>query len=84
MKYIIGIILIIVLLSCGKEDDILPYPCIDGNCEVFFEIDELVSPDVYQDSNEYWHIQHQGFNYFTIKGKLDELHPYYVINDVPS
>jgi len=83
MKYIIGIILIIVLLSCGKEDDILPYPCIDGNCEVFFEIDELVSPDVYQDSNEYWHIQHQGFNYFTIKGKLDELHPYYVINDVP-
>ena len=49
----------------------------------FFEIDELVSPDVYQDSNEYWHIQHQGFNYFTIKGKLDELHPSYVINDVP-
>jgi hypothetical protein len=71
------------LLSCGKENNTLPYPCIDGNCEAYFKIDELVSPGVYQDSNEYWHIQHQGFNYFTIEGVLDELHPSYVINDVP-
>lgn len=83
MKHFITIISIIVLHSCSNDDNILPYPCIDGNCDVYFEIDELLSPGVYQDSNEYWHIQHQGLNYFTIRGVLDELHPSYVINDIP-
>ena len=54
-----------------------------GDCESFFEIDPLVSPGVYQDDNGYFHIEHQGYNYFTIKGQLDELHPDYVVNEVP-
>jgi hypothetical protein len=71
------------LASCSKEEIYLSSPCLDGNCDSFFEIDPLVSPGVYQDQNGYWHIEHQGYNYFTIKGKLDELDPHYVINGVP-
>jgi hypothetical protein len=50
---------------------------------VEFKIDPLVSPGVYQDANSYWHIKYWGPKYFTIKGKLDELNPQYVINKVP-
>ena len=73
-----------LLTSCSKEE-INPYnyPCLDGDCNSYFEIDPLVSPGVYQDENGYWHIEHQGYNYFTIKGQLDELHPDYVVNGVP-
>ena len=72
-----------LLTSCSKEEITSPYPCLDGNCDTFFEIDPLVSPGVYQDENGYWHIEHQGYNYFTIKGRLDELHPDYIINGTP-
>jgi hypothetical protein len=71
-----------LLTSCSKEE-ITPYPCLDGDCSINFEIDPLVSPDVYQDENGYWHIEHQGYNYFTIKGQLDELHNDYYVNGVP-
>lgn len=71
------------LLACSKEELPNPYPCLDGNCDVEFKIDPLVSPGVYQDANSYWHIKYWGPKYFTIKGKLDELNPQYVINKVP-
>ena len=72
-----------LLASCSEEDNLNPYPCLDGECNAYFEIDPLVSPGVYQDENGYWHIEHQGYNYFTIQGQLDILHPDYEINDVP-
>ena len=71
-----------LLASCSKEE-INPYPCLDGECNTFFEIDPLVSPGVYQDNNGYWHVEHQGINYFTIQGQLDEIHPDYIVNGVP-
>ncbi len=71
-----------LLTSCSKEE-ITPYPCLDGDCSINFEIDPLVSPGVYQDVNGYWHIEHQGYNYFTIQGQLDELHNDYYVNGVP-
>ena len=71
-----------LLTSCSKEE-ITPYPCLDGDCSINFEIDPLVSPGVYQDENEYWHIEHQGYNYFTIKGITSNLHPDYIVNGVP-
>jgi hypothetical protein len=71
------------LLACSKEELPTPYPCLDGNCDVEFKIDPLVSPGVYQDANSYWHIKYWGPKYFTIKGKLDELNPQYVVNKVP-
>ena len=83
MKKLIYITLISFFWACSPEELISPYPCLSGDCESFFEIDPLVSPGVYQDSNGYFHIEHQGYNYFTIKGQLDELHPDYVINGVP-
>lgn len=79
-----GLILIgLFLASCSKEEILPSSACLDGNCDAFWVIDPLVSPGVYQDENEYWHITHQGYNYFTIKGELDELDPHYVINGVP-
>lgn len=71
-----------LLTSCSKEE-ITPYPCLDGDCSINFEIDPLVSPGVYQDVNGYWHIEHQGYNYFTIQGQLDDLHNDYYVNGVP-
>jgi hypothetical protein len=83
MKKLIYITLISFFWACSPEELISSYPCLSGDCESFFEIDPLVSPGVYQDSNGYFHIEHQGYNYFTIKGQLDELHPDYIINGVP-
>jgi len=83
MRLFIYIGLVISLLACSKEEITSPYPCLGGDCNTFFEIDPLVSPGVYEDNNGYWHIEHQGYNYFTIKGNTSELHPDYVINGVP-
>jgi hypothetical protein len=83
MKKLIYITLISFFWACSPEELISPYPCLDGDCNAYFEIDSLVSPGVYQDINGYFHIEHQGYNYFTIQGQLDELHPDYVINEVP-
>lgn len=83
MRYFIYIGLVISFLACSKEEITLPYPCLDGNCDTFFEIDPLVSPGVYQDSNGYWYIKHNDIQYFTIKGNTSELHPDYIINGIP-
>ena len=83
MKKLIYITLISFFWACSPEELISPYPCLSGDCESFFEIDPLVSPGVYQDINGYFHIEYQGYNYFTIRGQLDELHPDYVVNGIP-
>ena len=83
MRKLIYILIINFFWACSPEEISSQYPCLDGDCNVEFTIDPLVSPGVYQDINGYWHIQHQGIQYFTIKGKTSELHPDYVINGVP-
>ena len=83
MKKIIYILLVSFFWACSPEDITSPYPCLDGDCETFFEIDPLVSPGVYQDNNGYWHITHNDIQYFTIKGNTSELHPDYIVNGVP-
>ncbi len=83
MKKLLYITLISFLWACSPEELISPYPCLNGDCSALFEIDPLVSPGVYQDINGYWHISHQGIQYFTIKGNTSELHPDYIINGVP-
>ena len=64
MKKIIYILLVSFFWACSPEDITSPYPCLDGDCETFFEIDHLVSPGVYQDNNGYWHITHNDIQYF--------------------
>ena len=83
MKKLVYITFISFFWACSPEELINNYPCLEGDCNVEFTIDPLVSPGVYQDINNYWHISHQGIQYFTIKGNTNELHPDYVINGVP-
>jgi hypothetical protein len=87
LKKLILAISLSPLLACswmGIDDNMDKiYPCLDGNCHSYFKIDSWVSPGVYQDKNEYWHIKYWGPKYFTIVGKLDELHPKYVVNEIP-
>ena len=83
MKKLVYITLISFFWACSPEELINNYPCIGGDCDVEFAIDPLVSPGVYQDINDYWHISHQGIQYFTIKGNTSELHPDYIVNGVP-
>lgn len=64
--------------SCKKEsitEEICP-----GGCTSDFEV---VSPNASLQPDGYWHVQHNGPNYFTVEGKLSELNPEYVINGVP-
>ena len=82
MKKFIYITLISFFWACSPEELINNYPCL-GDCDTSFYIDPLVSPGVFQDSNGYWHIEHQGIQYFTIKGNTSELHPDYIVNGVP-
>lgn len=82
LKNLVFILIIGIFISCS-EDIEDSYPCLDGDCNSFFEIDPLVSPGVYKDNNGYWHVKFYGPNYFTIKGNLDQLHPDYIINNTP-
>ena len=95
MKNIIIYSVLVVLLSSCFNGYLLevtgirdrwrdwPYPCADRHCDVEFWIDTLVQPNTYIDVNGYHHIEFRGPKYFTIKAKLDKLHPEYVINGVP-
>ena len=65
------IFLLLIFFSCSTEEETsICYP--QEQCSAQFWIDPLVSPGVYEDENGYWHIEHQGYNYFTIKGQLSE------------
>ena len=88
---ILQILFIISILTACEMDFWIPDPYKDapyacskkGKCGTFYQIDPLVQPGVYQDDNDYWHIEYMGFRYFTIEGHLSTLDPYYVINGVP-
>jgi hypothetical protein len=82
-KKFIYTIFISLIWSCTQEQNTIPYPCINGDCNADFFIDPLVSPGVYQDQNEFWHIEYQGFNYFTIKGNTSVLHSDYIVDGTP-
>lgn len=83
MKHIFALLALIFVFSSCEKQDLRPYPCPDGNCNFTFFVDTLVTPDSYTDPNGYIRIKHNGLNYFTIQGYLEELDPYYVVNGVP-
>ena len=71
MNKAIYIFFLFIFFSCSTEEETsICYPL--EQCSAQFWIDPLVSPGVYEDENGYWHIEHQGYNYFTIKGQLLE------------
>ena len=72
----------IILFACSTESDDRNICWPQEECNAQFWIDNNVSPGVFQDTNGYWNIEHQGFNYFTIKGELSEA-PLTEVNGVP-
>lgn len=82
MKKPISLLFIIILFACSTESDDRNICWPQEECNAQFWIDPNVSPGVFQDTNGYWHIEHQGFNYFTIKGELSEA-PLTEVNGVP-
>ena len=81
-KKLLLYICFILLFSCSI-DDAKQQVCIDGTCNVEFWIDTFGHPGTYQDNDGVWNIKHAGLNYFTVRGNLTQLDPYYVINGIP-
>lgn len=73
-------LVVILLISCKKQN-IKVCPCLDGECETSFWIEGSSQGKI--DVNGYTHIKWIGANYFSVKGKLAELSPEYVVNGVP-
>jgi len=71
MNKAIYIFFLFIFFSCSTEEETSICSPLE-QCSAQFWIDPLVSPGVYEDDNGYWHIEHQGYNYFTIKGQLSE------------
>jgi hypothetical protein len=85
MKQLRILFLLVVSLfvfSCSTPE-IEPDVCLNGNCGAEFWVSTLGHPGTYKDANDVWHIKHANLDYFTIKGKINELDPHYVINGVP-
>lgn len=85
LEFLILVLVLVGILSicsCSKEE-YNQYPCVDGFCQSKFIIDQEVSPGLYIDKNNYWHIKYWGPKYFTVKGRTDELNEQYVVNDIP-
>jgi hypothetical protein len=81
VKYIYTFLFLYSLIGCSKLDEPIFYPCKDGRCDSVFYVDE--PKNSYLDNNNYWRVPYRGLKYFTVKGKLDELHEKYVVNGVP-
>lgn len=74
--------LLLVGISCTSdklERDI----CAGGDCNVEFWVEPLGHPGTYKDVDGVWHIKHAGLDYFTVKGKVNEIDPNSVINGIP-
>lgn len=81
-KFLFLLVVSLFVFSC-TPDDIQQNVCLNGDCGAEFWIDTLGHPGTYKDVNNVWHIKHAGLDYFTVKGKINELDPHYVINGVP-
>jgi len=81
-KFLFLALVSLFIFSC-TPDDIQQDVCLNGDCGAEFWIDTLGHPGTYKDANDVWHIKHANLDYFTIKGKINELDPHYVINGIP-
>jgi hypothetical protein len=83
MKKVILILgFIFLLASCSEKEFISPSTCVSGECNAEFVINPLSQPNSYLDERGYWHVFHEGINYFTIDGFLDDVGDDYKINGV--
>lgn len=82
LKNLLLLLLSLFVFSCSTPE-IEPDVCLNGNCGAEFWVSTLGHPGTYQDAQGVWHVKHGDLDYFTIKGKINELDPHYVINGVP-
>lgn len=81
-KFLFLALVSLFIFSC-TPDEIRQDVCLNGDCGAEFWIDTLGHPGTYKDANDVWHIKHVNLDYFTIKGKINQLDPHYVINGIP-
>lgn len=82
LKNLFVLVVLFLLASCSTPE-LEPNVCLNGDCGAEFWVSTLGHPGTYKDANDVWHIKHADLDYFTIKGKINELDPHYVINGVP-
>ena len=83
IKKLLFVLGVIIFTSCEVEEiDTSRNPC-KGGCDTHVSIDYAVNSNAYLDSNGYWHIEHWGPNYFTVKVHMTDLWERHVINGVP-
>lgn len=73
--------LLLSLFSCTKDETPQPSPCVECDLQVW--VDTMVSPGAWRDANDYWHVPYNGYNYFTIEARMDDIDDRYKINGVP-
>ena len=79
-----NMILVLALLSlfgCKKDEVTEPAPCTE--CTMQVQVDTMVSPGSWKDANDYWHVPYNGYNYFTMEARMDDINDKYKVNDVP-
>lgn len=81
-KFSFALVVSLFIFSC-TPDEIQQDVCLNGDCGAEFWIDTLGHPGTYQDAQGVWHIKHANLDYFTVKGRVSELDPHYVINGIP-
>lgn len=80
-KYILSLIFLTLLVNCSvRYNEPNPSACVDIDCNAEFVINPLSQPNSYLDERGYWHIFHEGINYFTIDGFVSDVKDDYKIN----
>lgn len=82
LRNLFVLVVLVLLASCSKPE-LEPNVCLNGDCGAEFWIDIQGHPGTYQDVQGVWHIKHANLDYFTVKGRINQLDPHYVINGVP-
>jgi hypothetical protein len=82
IKFLFLLVISLLVFSCTPDEVVLNV-CLNGDCGAEFWIDIQGHPGTYQDAQGVWHIKHANLDYFTVKGRINQLDPHYVINGVP-
>ena len=83
IKKLLFVLGVIIFTSCEVEEIYTSRNPCKGGCDTHVSIDYEVNSNAYLDSNGYWHIEHWGPNYFTVKVHMTDLWERHVINGVP-
>lgn len=80
-KNIFLVLALLSLFGCKKDEITEPASCTE--CTMQVQVDTMVSPGSWKDANDYWHVPYNGYNYFTMEARMDDINEKYKVNDVP-